>query len=79
MVTSQRPSGRSNAAIAAWPSKKLSFSKSTMRRAVCSLPMAKVARRVLGVRVAVMGSFGRGVDALLSVVHQFEISAFCFL
>jgi len=46
--TSQRPSGRSNAAIAACPSRKISFSKSTTCLATCSLPMAKVARLVLG-------------------------------
>ena len=44
------PVGPSNAAIAAWPSKKLSVSRSTTRLAACSLPMAKVAREVAGVR-----------------------------
>src|ERR1700761_2264528 len=48
---SHRPSGRSNAAIAAWPSKKLSVSKSTTRLAAASLPMAKWARWVAGVTV----------------------------
>jgi hypothetical protein len=40
--------------MAAWPSKKLSVRRSTTRRAVCSLPMAKVARLVLGVSVEVI-------------------------
>jgi hypothetical protein len=51
---SQRPFDRSNAVMAAWPSKKLSVRRSTTRRAVCSLPMAKVARLVLGVSVEVI-------------------------
>src|SRR5262245_45945842 len=50
-VTSQRPSGRSNAATAASPSKKISVSTSTMRFAACSSPMAKLARWVEGVTV----------------------------
>src|SRR5450755_4413317 len=48
-MTSQHPPGPSNADIAAWPSKKLSVRRSTTRFAVCSLPMANVARWVLGV------------------------------
>ena len=44
MLIPQRPSGPSNAAIAAWPSKKLSVRRSTTRFAACSLPIAKVAR-----------------------------------
>src|SRR4030081_361690 len=48
---SQRPPGPSNAAIAACPSKKLPVRRSTTRFAVCSLPIAKVARWVLGVIV----------------------------
>src|SRR5216684_360133 len=55
----QRPSDRSNAAMAAWPSKKLSFRRSTTRRAVCSLPIAKVARLVLGVREVIKGPGNR--------------------
>src|SRR5450432_114470 len=51
---SQRPSDRSDAAMAAWPSKKLSVRRSITRRAVCSLPIAKVARLVLGVSVEVI-------------------------
>src|SRR3954447_3708340 len=49
-VTSQRPSGRSNAAIAASPSKKIWVSTSTTRLAACSSPIAKEARWVAGVR-----------------------------
>src|SRR3954463_3663415 len=48
---SQRPPEPSNADIAAWPSKKLSVRRSTTRLAVCSLPIAKLARWVLGVTV----------------------------
>src|SRR6266849_6834308 len=61
-VTSQRPSGPANAAIAAWPSKKLSVRRSTTRRAVCASPIANVARLVLGGRVEDIkgpGSWGR--------------------
>src|ERR1700693_5570632 len=49
-----RPFGPSNADIAAWSSKKLSVSRSTTRLSVCSLPMAKLARWVDGVRVEVI-------------------------
>src|SRR3954453_4735394 len=48
---SQRPPEPSNADIAAWPSKKLSVRRSTTRLAACSLPIATLARWVLGVRV----------------------------
>src|ERR1700731_268860 len=61
MVMPQRPPGPSNAAIAAWPSKKLSVRRSTTRLAVCSLPIAKLARWVLGVRAEVIG--GREIQA----------------
>ena len=61
-VTSQRPSGRSNAAIAAWPSKKLSVSTSTTRLAVCSSPIAKLARCVDGVDV--IGKPGEKVETV---------------
>src|ERR1700722_309529 len=47
--------------MAAWPSKKLSVRRSTTRFAVCSLPMAKLARLVLGVSVDDIG--GRGINA----------------
>src|SRR5258708_14802855 len=49
-----RPFGPSNADIAAWSSKKLSVRRSTRRLAVCSVPMAKLARWVDGVRVEVI-------------------------
>ena len=63
IVMSQRPPGPSYAAIAAWPSKKLSFSRSTTRLAACSLPIAKLARRVAGVMVEVIkGSGEDGAD-----------------
>ena len=55
MLTSQRPSGRSNAAITASPSKKPSVRRSTTCFAAGSLPIAKFARWVLGVVVEVIG------------------------
>src|SRR5229473_3278278 len=66
----QRPSDRSNAAMAAWPSKKLSVRRSTTRRAVCSLPIAKVARLVLGVREVIKGPGNRcGRKCVVLQIH----------
>src|SRR6266481_7251373 len=53
-MMSHRPFGLSYADIAACPSKKLSVRRSTTCLAVCSLPMAKLARWVDGVRVEVI-------------------------
>src|SRR5215831_3473612 len=62
-VRSQRPSGRSNAAIAASPSKKTSSSRSATRLADFSSPMAKLARWVAGVRGGLIAGL---VEAALS-------------
>ena len=50
------PSLRANAATAASPSSKISVRRSATRRAICSSPMAKVARLVAGVTASVIGS-----------------------
>src|SRR5215212_1509803 len=80
---SQRPPAPSDAAIAASPSQKLSLKRSTTRFAVCSLPIGKVARWLLEVRVEFMmiaasrppGLFGllkQDVEKLCQLVLTFD-------
>src|SRR3954452_25201376 len=78
---SQRPPAPSDAAIAASLSKKLSLKRSSTRFAVCSLPIGKVARWLVGLTVEVMmiasrppGLFGllkQDVEKLCQLVLTF--------